>query len=533
MRSAKFSDLPKCTHMRDSGLRKIVGLCFLACYVLLGVPLWYKLTTVYRAPLPVEYIRSLHEGKFRDVHMVIPVFIKSDVYQFPDIHDAVQIQVNHLLNSKKQFVPWSLQILPYDRYNETELKYSDNEYHVVSLVLDEFVGYSVAYDAKETTVFFNDEAVVSNDIPFFVAQSLVEHTFALELEQLASDFSRHDDSMVVTYNPNIHLSVSLLSGDGFPIGWEIESTLQRYFTPFRKFLAPLVNFTVDTSIIYHNDLNLHALKDRECVTSQDLSHAIDLSELSSMNYLSESSTLSLAIVFPSNVTAPGGLEFIHSSSNDTESEASWQSFIVPQWGNLIINKNPLPPDAVLKESYLVPIMYQFASDLFQLLGLTKGSQDLSSPYVTIDSFKRLTTLRNIHKAEETLWSLVKLTQSFTQMSIPQDVLKNANEALELRLEIIDLLNDPEKGGDIIWNQALALSNKLVASSETAFFHGEMVQQNFFPQEHKIAVYLPLLGPTSVVIFLGLIKLLKERSLEGNSQDDKTATESGEKQNDTN
>lgn len=519
--------------MLDSRLRKIVGLCFLACYVLLGVPLWYKLTTVYRAPLPVEYIRTLHENKFQDVHVVIPVFIKSDVYKFPDIHDAVQIQVNHLLNSKKQFVPWSLQILPYEKYNVTGSKYGDNECHVVSLVLDEFIGYSVAYDAKETTVYFDDAAVVSNDIPFYVAQSLVEHTFALEWKRLSSDFSRHDDSMVVTYNPNMHLSISLLNGDGSPVGWEIEKTLQHYFTPFRKFLAPLVNFTVDTSIVYYNDLNIHALKDRDAVTPQELSHAIDLSELSSMNYLPDSSALNLAIVFPSNVSAPSGLNFIPSISNNSESEAEWQSFIVPQWGNLIINKNPLPPNAVLKESYLIPIMYQFATDLFQLLGLTKGSQDLSSPYVTIDSFKRLTTLENINKAEETLWSLVKLTQSFKQMSIPKDVLKNANEALELRLQIIDLLNDPEKGGDLVWNQALALSNKLVKASEIAFFHGEMVQQNFFPQEHKIAVYLPLLGPTSVVIFLGVLQLLKERPVEEGKLVDSEVMEKAENEDDAN
>ena len=90
--------------MWDGNLRKYVGLCFLACYFLLGVPLWYKLTNIYRAPLPVEYIKSLHENKFQDVHLVIPVYIKSDTYRFPDIHNAVQIQVNHLLNSKKQYV---------------------------------------------------------------------------------------------------------------------------------------------------------------------------------------------------------------------------------------------------------------------------------------------------------------------------------------------------------------------------------------------------------------------------------------------
>lgn len=518
-------------HMSSNHLRRSVGLCFVALYLLVGIPLWYKLTTVYRAPLPAGYIKSLHDNKFQDVHMVIPVYIRSETYRFPDVHNAVQVQINHLLNSRDQTVPWSVQVLPYTNNTVEESKCNNGEYHVVSLVLDEFVGYSLSYDAKETTVFFDDEAVVSNDLPFFVAQTIIEHTFALEWNQLSAEFKRGSDSMAISYNPNIHLSISLLTGDGFPIAWDIDSTLTHYFTPFRKFLSPLVNFTVDSGIVYYNDLNLHTLNnDSEVITSQDLSHAVDLSELSSMNYFSEPVALNLAIVFPSEISSPDGLKFVNTSSPHTND--SWQSFLVPQWGVLVINKYPVPPNALLTEKYLAPIMYQFASDIFQLLGLANDSQDLSSPYVTIDSFKRLTTLQNMNKAEETLWSLVKLTQSFQQMSIPKEVLGNATEALDLRLKIIELLNDPEQGGDIVWNQALTLSNKLVKLSEIAFFHGEMVQQNFFPQEHKIAVYLPLLGPTTVVIFFGFIKLLKEQNIpqeKDHKKSDKRRTKASKEQ----
>lgn len=95
------------------------------------------------------------------------------------------------------------------------------------------------------------------------------------------------------------------------------------------------------------------------------------------------------------------------------------------------------------------------------------------------------------------------------MSIPKEVMGNVTEALDLRLEIVDLLNNPEKGTDLDWSYALSMSNKLVALTECAFFHGEMVQQNFFPQEHKVAVYLPLLGPLTIVIFLGAVSLFKE------------------------
>lgn len=483
-------------------LRKLIGVCFLGLYILLGVPVWYKLTTTYRAPLPIEYIQALNEGTLNDIHMVVPVYIKCDSYKFPDLHKASQVQVNNLLDTKNQSIPWSLQMMPYDAEKLQDSKNGENnDYHIVNLILDEFIGFSVAYDTKETSIFFDDSAVVTNDLPFFIAQTLVEHTFALEWSELSGKKGLETtDSMSISYRPNVHLSISLLTGDGHPVAWEISSALKKYFSPLRKFLSPLVNFTVDTGITYYNDLNLHTLNSRENVTWQDLSHAVDLSELLSMNYFTEPAGLNLAIVFPSEQHCKDGFNFI---ADD------WNSFLVPQWGMLVVNKYPLKQNSLLTEKYLTPILYQFAADIFQLLGLKKDSQELASPCVTIDSFRRITILRNIHKAQETLWSLVKLTQSFQTMSIPREVLGNVTDALDLRLQIVDTLNNPLQGGDAIWNRALFLSNKLVELSEAAFFHGEMVQQNFFPQEHKLAVYLPLLGPITVVTFFGFIRLIKE------------------------
>lgn len=483
-------------------LRRLVGLCFFLLYFLLGVPLWYKLTTIYRASLPSKYIYKLHDDMNFDVHMVIPVYIKSDIYKFPDIHDAVQIQVDHLLSLRERTVNWSLQVLKFDE-NINDLT---SEY-IVDLKLDEYVSFNLPYDSKESTVFFNDETVASNDLPFFIAQTLVEHIFRLEWRNFdaswSDEYKIQDKNMAIQYDPNIHLSISLLIGDGNPVQWEIDSVLQMYFSPLRKFLSPLVNFTVDTNIVYFNDLNCHKLGSWKNITEKDLSHIIDLSELSSMNHYQEQIALNLAIVFPSNQT--GSLSFI-----DFPGEYDWKSFLVPQWGVLIINKYPLPLNSKLTTEYLTPIMYNFSKEIFQLLGISKSSMDLLTPLITIESFKRLMCIRNLEKSINTLWSLVKMTDNLPQMAIPHEVLKNVTDALDLRLKIVELLNDPMKKGDSIWNQALLLSNQLVHICEAAFFHKEMVQQNFFPQEHSIAVYLPLLGPISIVIFLGFIRSMKEK-----------------------
>ncbi|CCF58475.1 hypothetical protein KAFR_0E03230 [Kazachstania africana CBS 2517] len=490
-------------------IRKLVGISFVVLYVLFGIPLWYKLTTIYRAPLPNAYIESLHSNKFQDIHISIPVYVRSSTYKFPDVHDAIQVQVNHLLNSKKQHIPWSLEILPIvDLPSETD----HTNYHLVDLILDQTVGFTIAPDKKETVVYFDDESVVSNDLPYYVAQTLVEHTFSMELDAFAKEdiSSNGNNNVAINYSPNIHLSLTLLDGDGTPIDWQIDSTLKAQLTPFRKFFSSMVNFTVDSSVINFNDLNLHSLGNSNTSNWNDLSHIIDLSDLSSMTYYSENVALNLAIVFPGNETNPQGLDFIKGTNNPSDLNDNWQSYTVPQWGVLIINKYPLKPNTVLDEVYLTPIMHKFMADLFYLLGMTtSSSEELLAPYVAIDSFKRVVILQNLAKAVDSLWSLVKLTERFQQMTIPKTVLEDVTKALETRLNIIEILNNVTKGSENDWNEALRLSNELVKFAEEAFFNGEMLQQNFFPQEHKLAVYLPLLGPLSVVVFFGLLTVMKE------------------------
>lgn len=500
--------------MPTLNMRKLSGLCILLLYVCIGVPLWYKLTTIFRAQLPINYINSLHESKFQDVHMVIPVYIKSSVYRFPDLHTAVQTQINYLLDSKPQLIPWSLQVLPYDEDIIADANTRNVSYHVIDLVLDNDVGLYISRDADETIVFFSDETVVSNDLPFFIAQTVVEYTFKLEFTRLGKYPILPPNNISIAYTPTVHLSLSLLTGDGNPVTWEIDSALKKYFSPIRSMISPITNFTVDTNIIYYNDLNLHKLDNISTVTWEDISHTLDLSELSTLNDYDELVSLNLAVVFPSNKT-DDGLDFITptSISNSTFTNSTnlinWESFIVPRWGVLIINKYPYDNNTMLTDDYLSTVLETFSEDLLRLLDLSDEHINFATPYITLNSYKRLLTLHNMDRAVETIWSLSRLTQNFKQMSIPSEVLSNVNKALHLRLEIADLLNNPLLGDNKLWSQVLVMSNELVELCESAFFHGEMVQQNFLPQEHKIAVYLPLLGPISIIVIFGFMKVARE------------------------
>jgi phosphatidylinositol glycan class S len=57
---------------------------------------------------------------------------------------------------------------------------------------------------------------------------------------------------------------------------------------------------------------------------------------------------------------------------------------------------------------------------------------------------------------------------------------------------------------------LALESARVAEAEAekAFFEPSMVGQVYFPDEHKVAVYVPLLGPMAVPLVMSALKELK-------------------------
>lgn len=490
-------------------LRRLIAFWFLVVYLLLGVPIWYKITTIYRAPLPLKYIESIKKDINGGIDMVIPVYLRCDSHQFPDLHKEVQAEVNDILKLQESWPKWGLKFFQYD---EKLIELQQN--YIVSLQSHENIGYKLPYAGREAIVYYNEEAVASKKLPYYIAQVLINEIFRLEHKRLSKDYLKSleaegQKSMAINYSPDVHLSISLLSGDGKPVSWDIERVAVKYLTPLRRLLSPICNFTVDTDIVYFNDLNLHQLKDMDSISSQDLAHAIDLSELSSANYYTEHNSLHLAIIFPSNST--GTLSFINSTRH-------WQPYMVPQWGTIIINDKPLPNNPHISEDYLVPIMYMFSKEIFQFLGIVEELESLKIPVITIDSFKRVTILKNLEQSVNTLWSLVKMTADLPQMAIPHEVSKNVHEALKLRQDIIEMLNDPIKQNhEQIWDSALTKSNKLLYLCEQAFFHKKMVQQNFLPHEHKIAVYLPLLGPISIVTIAGVFKALRYKDMESETQ----------------
>ncbi|KAG7664978.1 uncharacterized protein J8A68_001506 [[Candida] subhashii] len=144
----------------------------------------------------------------------------------------------------------------------------------------------------------------------------------------------------------------------------------------------------------------------------------------------------------------------------------------------------------------------FISQLFHLLGVpSSASTGPTSTLIKVDSLTRIQILKNLKESKANLHSLIKLSESLNEITIPEETKTMIDLTLDKINQAIAQAKDIHKSMEFS-AQALIYSNK-------AFFEEKMVQQAYFPNEHKLAVLLPLLGPVCSIMIFGSLKLVKD------------------------
>lgn len=481
---------------RSLAQRQWTLLAVLALYVLLGLPLWLSLTEIYRAPLPSNFIATLSSNGHTDVHVCNSVFLSvGDGLRFSDLAEAAQVQVDHELHKLRQgeqplSVLWDVSLRMADEHTPKDA-------YILRLELGAGEGVSLDETRREATLFYTLESVKNNDLPFFVAQTVLHHLFSTEMALLR--LRPHDAPQSTTalrYSPNVHLSFKLLTGDGSPVDWEMEQALNTFFRPLVRAFKSYVNFTIDSEIKYFTELNLPQGRSNNSIDLAELSTVMDFAEWDVASNQYSYPTLNFILYFPSMEQSP--LSFVQDKQG-----GMYNSFLIPQWGSVILMDTAIPPRTVITTEELEPLLETFTAELFKLLAIP---QHPKTPQIRIDAMKKFSTLQNLSRGVQSLASLLKLSESLPNMSIPRTVLHNVQCALSARQASVDKLT----AGD--FDGSLVESNTMVRHAELAFFDREMVQQNFFPQEHKIAVYMPLLGPLTLICVLAIMRVLNEWKL---------------------
>ena len=301
------------------------------------------------------------------------------------------------------------------------------------------------------------------------------------------------------YAPTYHITVSLFTPSAAPSSWEIESALAEYFTPLLDSISGVSNFTVDTQVQLYATLSpsVHSPEyDAEqqiwTLREEDLSGFINAAEWPLSPSIGAGPTLNFVLYVPDRSTSPLVVK---------GSQAS--SWLIPQWGGVVIlnpqNANATSNEATLSKESIQPALLTFSHQLLSFLGAPQTPPSLP---LQLQSLTRIRAASLLLSASSTMRSLACLTMALPSIAIPETV----SSAVDTTLMHLRTTCNALKEGR--FSDALEHARIAEIQAEKGFFEKSMVGQVYFPDEHKVAVYLPLLGPVGVPLIMSAVKELR-------------------------
>lgn len=468
-----------------------------------GLPIWYATTSIPKEDLQLETMSKYQKTIHDRLHVTVPVYVRPPA----DLMDTLIKNTQSLLNEEIAAVASKLGLrFKYEvkLYNSKGLDLDPASQYILNIrpSSTDQEGVSILPVLKEITVFTSEDMVATNHVADFVAKVLTHEVFTHEMELYASS-----SNIAFETAANYHLSFFLLSGDGGYISWDFRDFFEQHMGGFMELINKFANFTVDSQIEYYSQLTNVPSFDNETQTyvlsEDDTSVFVNHEKWNLDNNFvaadvedTHMTFINMIVYIPSRKYQP-----LHVSGSATD------TFITPQYGGIqIVNLDTDPRYARANETRtldvedLKPIFGTFASQILTLLGMPKHPK---LPLIRLDFLARYFIVRNLIKSTENLGSLVRLVRSLPSISIPVNTARHVEKALssiDHAIESLDL-SDLKTSAEA--------ANIAFVESNLAFFEKEMVQQIYFPEEHKFAVYSPLLGPIFTILFLGLLRILKD------------------------
>lgn len=546
--------------------RGLVILSFWAVVVLLGLPVWLWTTSIYRASLPLQDMLDWADGKACKPTFPLQITIEAPLLQEPEaahlvrmtqhaLDDLNEFSAHHLrLRLAKSFLPrepqnasmaviqdgyaagshtqygrtdvldeeaLTVRILPKTgaqaasaelRSHSTRLDvfYASNQTPSVSSSSSNLATF-IATKLQE--LFAEEQAIIAN-----ILQSAQTKSQAPQMSSSASSATRElrsrshrsvnpelvaklDSRMArsLKYAPTYHITVSLFTPSAAPSSWEIESALAEYFTPLLDSISGVSNFTVDTQVQLYATFSpsVHSPEhDTEqqiwTLREEDLSGFINAAEWPLSPSIGAGPTLNFVLYVPNPSTSPLVVK---------GSQAS--GWLIPQWGGVVIlnpqDANATSNEATLSKESIRPALLTFSHQLLSFLGAPQTPPSLPLQLQTLTRIRAASLLLS---ASSTMGSLANLTVALPSIAIPETV----SSAVDTTMMHLRATCDALKEGR--FRDALKNARIAEVQAEKGFFEKSMVGQVYFPDEHKVAVYLPLLGPVGVPLVMSALKELR-------------------------
>ena len=474
----------------------------------IGFPVWFKNTTVDRAPLPYEEIQSLEDPKLT----LSVLLISSDAQEDHEIGPKLQsaFQSSRLLNINFRSRVRSNQendaYISFKDISQLDQRLAELHSDVTSLILFEAPpilfkeGQILALGLKKTMLFKSgaDPTNLVQSVKDVIGIDLIDN-IANAIVNPSEDKNPQWTLRRPTASPSFDVLFSLMipQPDQFKPNWDIEHGIKTYFQPMLDSISELYDVSIKSQILYLTSLNLKPIRHSDgyfTITQNDLGLAINTgSQFSS--HVSSRQTLNFLTFIPSLKNSP--LYIV----DDQSMQSSSNAFLVPRWGGVkILNTNQTALD-------MKHVMSTFVTHFRNLIGLDyydirttfKIKNDIITP-LEKDFLIRLGCVENLAVSKMTMQSLSHLLTKISNIVINEEVSQQVYSAVK---DYVDAVKNAKKGEMI---RAFEQSKSSVISSEKAFFDHRLLALLYFPEDQKYAIYIPLFLPIFISYF-GSIRVI--------------------------
>ncbi|RKF72370.1 GPI transamidase component PIG-S-like protein [Golovinomyces cichoracearum] len=471
--------------------RRLIILSFWIVIVTIGLPIWWNTTAIYRAKLPLDQMTDWANGKVCRPVFPLRISIQTDTLSVNDAQNLVKT-TQHALDDLNDFPAHHLRLqLHPSNDSVTANDFSTGDAQEVALIIRLIPSTEIKaslhpylsvldiyYTSKQVPAGSSSSSPLTTYITnqlralFSEERALISHLLSTSNIEQTTDYRTSDTlkkwtSHTMKYSPSYHLTFSLFTPTSTPTSWPIASALETYIHPLLKLLHPISDFSIDTQIQFYASPGISG----PILRKEDLSLFINAAE------------------WPLSPSIGGGptINFII-FVGDMEVEGGAKSWLIPQWGGVVI----LSPSEIedLQSAKLI-----FAKQLLSLLGAPETG---SLPF-RLQTLSRVLSASLLLKASSTLGSLARLSLALPSIAIPRSVADGVTKSITSLHAACEGL-----GG----HKGLQHARSAEREAEKAFFEKSMVGQVYFPDEHKVAVYLPLLGPIGVPLAVGAFKEIR-------------------------
>lgn len=502
---------------------------FAVVLVVVGLPVWWYTTTVYRAHLPYSTIEDLSgQLRYHAVGMtlvgVASAAFSADLDRNLRPLQGIKFQMSLRKPRKEEL----------DVINSVE-SVSDLDFRM-SKTVRVAAGTLAVFVIPELKLFEKDNSsmivgrhrliYVKPDVDLqvlaTVVKSMVMDPLANRrahgnkvLNQLPGQHKKEAMRQVPT-EPGYDVTLTLMVPEPHRIGinWDARAAVDDYLNPFVKQLENVAKLTVRSQVLYMTGLNVSpqwsAAHQHYALPQDQLPLTINAIEAKLGSFVWTRPSLHFVIYIPREKQLPLHIHNVDGTPLQTN------SFLVPRWGGVMIHNVP-PNEANSSLAHHVTL----DSHWIMSTVLTHLHRLLPIPFVK--ETENVAILAPKNGCLLTDWQLDGLARARVS-SYLTNIRITLQSLCELVGEISNMVISDEVGG-WVWGaveewgecgraaregrlqEATLYCSRSFIQADAAFFHPSMLALLYFPDNQKYAIYVPLFLPVSIPVILSLKMVL--------------------------